>query len=33
MKSVLIKNMIEDLGDAVAESDVPIPNVCPKFIS
>ncbi|CCU76648.1 unnamed protein product [Blumeria hordei] len=27
MKSVLIKNMIEDLGDAVAESDVPIPNV------
>ncbi|RKF71459.1 E3 ubiquitin ligase complex SCF subunit sconC [Golovinomyces cichoracearum] len=27
MKSVLIKNMIEDLGEAVTESDVPIPNV------
>ncbi|KAI6250752.1 E3 ubiquitin ligase complex SCF subunit sconC [Erysiphe necator] len=27
IKSVLIKNMIEDLGDAVSENDVPIPNV------
>ncbi|KAI0999599.1 hypothetical protein K3495_g8598 [Podosphaera aphanis] len=27
MKSILIKNMMEDLGDAVTENDVPIPNV------
>lgn len=27
IKSILIKNMIEDLGDAVSENDVPIPNV------